>query len=49
MPLLYGWIMDKGDPRWIFYVSAIIILATVVTVGGLGRFARAKKAAEAQS
>jgi len=40
MPLLYGWLMDKGDPRWVFYVSAIIILATVVTVGGLGRFAR---------
>ena len=47
MPPLFGWIMDKGDPRWVFYVSAIIILMTVVTVGGLGRFARAKQQAEA--
>ena len=52
MPLLYGWIMDKGDPRWIFYVSAIIILATVAVRRAARcdeRVARAKKAAEAQS
>ena len=29
-PLLFGWIMDRGEPRWIFGVSAIFMLATVV-------------------
>lgn len=43
----FGWIMDNSDPRAVFYVSALIILASVVTVGGLGRAARKKKEAEA--
>ncbi len=43
----YGWIMDNSDPRWVFLVSAIIIMASVVTVGGLGRAARKKASEEA--
>lgn len=29
-PILFGWIMDRGEPRWIFGASAIFMLATVV-------------------
>jgi FSR family fosmidomycin resistance protein-like MFS transporter len=29
-PILFGWILDRGEPRWIFGVSAIFMLATVV-------------------
>lgn len=43
----FGWIMDNSDPRAVFYVSALIILASVVTVGGLGRAARKKTEREA--
>jgi FSR family fosmidomycin resistance protein-like MFS transporter len=35
MPLVFGWIMDHADPRWLFWLSAIVILMTVLTVGGL--------------
>ena len=30
-PLIYGWIMDNGDPRWIFYCSAILMLGALAT------------------
>ena len=29
-PILFGWIMDRGEPRWIFGASAVFMLATVV-------------------
>jgi MFS family permease len=29
-PMLCGWIMDNGIPRWIFYSSAVFMLLTVV-------------------
>jgi len=29
-PLLYGWIMDVGLPRWIFAVSAVMMILTVL-------------------
>jgi MFS family permease len=29
-PLLYGWIMDIGLPRWIFIVTAIMMILTVL-------------------
>ena len=28
-PLLFGWILDRGEPRWIFGASAAFMLATV--------------------
>ncbi len=28
-PILFGWIMDRGDPRWVFGASAAFMLATV--------------------
>jgi len=44
MPLIFGWIMDHADPRWVFWLSAIIVLSTVVTVGGM-RSAAARREA----
>jgi predicted MFS family arabinose efflux permease len=29
-PLLYGWIMDHGQPRWVFGVAAVFMLLTVL-------------------
>ncbi len=29
-PILFGWIMDRGEPRWIFGASAAFMLATVI-------------------
>ena len=29
-PMLAGWIMDNGAPRWIFYSSALFMMLTVV-------------------
>jgi MFS family permease len=29
-PMLGGWIMDNGAPRWVFYSSALFMMLTVV-------------------
>jgi MFS family permease len=29
-PLLYGWIMYHGQPRWVFGVAAVFMLLTVL-------------------
>ena len=28
-PLMYGWIMDQGAPKWVFGVTVIAMLLTV--------------------
>ncbi len=33
-PMLGGWIMDRGAPRWVFYSSAVFMLITVVMALG---------------
>ena len=43
MPIAFGWLMDHADPRWVFWLSAIIILLTVLTVGGLASASRERK------
>jgi FSR family fosmidomycin resistance protein-like MFS transporter len=30
-PVVFGWVMDNGDPRWIFYASAILMLLALAT------------------
>lgn len=30
-PLVFGWVMDNADPRWIFYGSAICMLLALAT------------------
>jgi hypothetical protein len=35
MPLVFGWVLDRGDPSWIFIVAALcslVALATFVSV-----------------
>ena len=31
-PILFGWIMDSGHPRWVFGVTVILMLTTVAMV-----------------
>jgi sugar phosphate permease len=38
-PLLFGWIMDVGDPRLVFWVSAALTLLGLVTFTGMKRAA----------
>lgn len=33
-PMLGGWIMDRGAPRWVFYASVVFMLVTVVVALG---------------
>lgn len=40
MPIAFGWLMDHADPRWVFWLAAIIILLTVLTVSGLASVSR---------
>ncbi|MSO65332.1 MAG: MFS transporter [Alphaproteobacteria bacterium] len=40
IPPIFGWIMDNSDPRWVFWIAAAIVLANVLTVGGLSRAGR---------
>ena len=30
-PVLFGWVMDAGDPRWVFFGSAAVMLLAVAT------------------
>jgi MFS family permease len=38
-PLVFGWIMDMGDPRLVFWVSAALTLLGLVTFSGMKRAA----------
>jgi predicted MFS family arabinose efflux permease len=38
-PLIFGWIMDAGDPRLVFWVSAALTLLGLVTFTGMKRAA----------
>jgi len=37
MPPLFGWVLDQGDPRWVFWLAAAFLLASLVTVFRFGR------------
>ncbi len=30
-PIAFGWVMDNGDPAWIFYASAVLMLLALAT------------------
>jgi FSR family fosmidomycin resistance protein-like MFS transporter len=32
MPPVYGWLMDRGEPQAVFLVSAMLMIATILTV-----------------
>ena len=46
-PILFGWIMDMGEPRWMFAISAIFMLATVFIALFSERQTRARPLAQA--
>jgi len=31
-PMLFGWIMDRGAPRWVFGASVVFMVLTVAFV-----------------
>ncbi len=46
MPLVFGWLMDRGDPRLIFWTAALFVVAAMFTFSGVkGRIATASGAA----
>jgi MFS transporter, FSR family, fosmidomycin resistance protein len=44
-PLIFGMVMDHGEPRLVFWLVAILSLVTLITVFGTGRHARAGRVA----
>jgi len=48
-PMVYGWILDRGDPRWVFFTSVLFMTATVLmALGSEWRLSRrARRTAEA--
>lgn len=40
MPLIYGWLLDRGQPRALFFVAAALMGLTVVTVVEVRRHSR---------
>jgi MFS family permease len=31
-PIVFGWILDHGEPQWVFYIVGLGLLAVAVTV-----------------
>jgi MFS family permease len=46
-PMLFGWIMDRGVPQWIFIGSAVFMLLTVAAALFGDRRSRARRACAA--
>ena len=44
MPPIYGWLIDRGEPRAVFIVAAILMALTILTVLEVGRRAVAARA-----
>ena len=36
-PLVYGWVLDAGGSRWMYWLTAIILVAAIATVSGTRR------------
>jgi FSR family fosmidomycin resistance protein-like MFS transporter len=47
-PMLAGWIMDRGAPRWVFYASVVFMLLTVL-LALAGDWRTRKRAGPAQA
>ena len=45
MPPLYGWLIDRGEPRAVFVVAAALMALTMLTVLEVGRRGAAARAA----
>jgi MFS transporter, FSR family, fosmidomycin resistance protein len=44
MPPIYGWLIDRGEPRAVFVVAAGLMALTIFTVLGVGRRGAAARA-----
>ena len=40
MPPLFGWLLDAGDPGWIFYISGLLMLLALATYTQASRHVR---------
>ncbi len=50
MPLVFGWIMDQGDPKLIFWTAALFVVAAMFTFTGVkGRLAQRAAGAPASA
>jgi len=45
MPPVYGWLIDRGEPRAVFVVAAVLMALTILTVLEVGRRGAATRAA----
>jgi len=45
MPPIYGWLIDRGEPRAVFVVAAVLMALTMLTVLEVGRRGAAARAA----
>jgi predicted MFS family arabinose efflux permease len=36
-PLVFGWILDRGEPHWLYWLAAAFFLGSVVAVSGIRR------------
>jgi MFS family permease len=45
MPPIYGWLIDRGEPRAVFVVAAVLMALTILTVLEVGRRGAATRAA----
>jgi MFS family permease len=45
MPPVYGWLLDRGEPRAVFVVAAVLMALTMLTVLEVGRRGAAARAA----
>jgi MFS family permease len=32
VPVLYGWIIDQGEVRWIFWITALLMVIAMLTL-----------------
>jgi MFS transporter, FSR family, fosmidomycin resistance protein len=50
MPLVFGWVMDQGEPRLIFWLVALFVIAAMFTFSGVkGRLAATASRAAASA
>ncbi len=36
-PIIFGWVLDRGDPSWLYWLAAGFLLASLPTIGGIRR------------
>jgi MFS family permease len=41
MPLVFGWVMDRGQPGGVFWITAVFMMVSLLTFFGVKRLAHA--------